>query len=122
MFVPELQVNNDGEAAAKSGYYVTLWLPKAYTFEPASLTTNGWSLFTMKESFNSEPSEHYWRIDRFVAEPLFVGHPVRVSSFSIISEEGEGDLHMRWRVSYEGGQAPPTGIEPGRIDFGVRLP
>jgi hypothetical protein len=121
-FVPELQVNNDGKAAAKSGYYITLWLPKAFTFDHGSLTANGWSFFTMKESFKSAPSQVYWKIERFVPEPLFVGHSVRVPSFTINSEIGEASLQMRWRVSCEAGQVPPTGLEPGRLKFGVRLP
>ena len=117
-FVPELQINNTGSKAAFSGCFVSIWLPKKYTFVEASLQANGWSVFTMKESFNSAPGVVYWRIEQYIKEPIFLNHSVRVPTFTVQSLDGEGDTHLRWQVWDDMGQHPEG--EPGTLNVGVR--
>jgi hypothetical protein len=120
-FTPELQINNTGSKAALSGCFVTLWLPKAYTFSDASLLANGWSQFTMKESFRTDPSRTvYWKIEQYISEPIFQGHSVRVPTFTISSPKGEADIELRWKIWYEAGHDPKG--DPGVLKVGVRLP
>lgn len=119
-FVPDLQVNNTGSKAALSGCFVAIWLPKRYRFDEDSLRQTGWTAFSMKDSFDSDPSAVYWKIERYIAEPAFFGHALRLPSFTIESPNGEADIELRWQVWYESGHDPKG--EPGRLKVGVRLP
>lgn len=119
-FVPELQINNTGSRAALSGCYVSIWLPKAFTFVDASLQSTGWNAFTMKDGFNSRPGTSYWHIEQYIKEPVFVGHSSRLPSFTINSPTGEADVELLWKIWYEAGEDPKG--DPGVLPVGVRLP
>lgn len=113
-FAPELQVSNTGSAPARLGCSVSIWIPVTVEFDLQSVVAGGWSV-PAKDLGGDRPL--CWRIDRYNSEPVFRNRFVRIPAVTISSPHGAIEFDMLWRLSYEGGVAPKTGL--GSLRTGV---
>lgn len=108
-----LEIKNVGQKAAE-GCYVTIYIPKPLTFE---WLDPPWTRFTMMESVPPENQSHR-KIETFIREPIYVGHPIPLPVFNVQTAKGELTFEIRWQVNSVEGKNPKV---PGCIKTGIRF-
>jgi hypothetical protein len=105
---------------ATGGCYVALWIPnfaRVSTPEPRSsiyisfisVTQTSWRTSGDNEEMSDAGGQHF---ETFVAEPVFVDHPIILPAIELSSDWGPFEFECLWRVYDEAGKHPPN-------DFGI---